>query len=325
MTAKLSEVKNFSQQDGRRAFTSIALLRSCTVKTAKNNSEFLMLEFGDNSASILAMCFDGTPTFNTLKDAAIGTAFEIRATADFFNGRLSPKIDSVRRLSDDETKAAMPFLLAVSKSDPEAMKAELLGFAEQIKSDTLRATVLYALNESENFFTSVAAVKMHHAFIYGLLEHSLKMTRMAVATLPLYPFIDVDLTIAGCILHDIGKTMEYMQGLVADRTRIGILQGHVVLGYRIVRKAGLKCGLQPDILERLEHIILSHQGEPEWGAAVRAATPEAVFVSNIDNFDAKLGALETAIDSGAGSEFVEVPALKVKMLAKAPNYSTEEK
>ena len=325
MNVKLSEVKNFSQQDGRRAFTAIALLRSCTVKTAKNNSEFLMLEFGDNSASIPAMCFDGTPTFSTLKDAAIGTAFEITATADFFNGRLSPKIDSVRTLSDDETKAAMTSLLAVSKFNPEEMKAELLAIAEKIGDDSLRATVLFALNESETFFTSVAAVKMHHAFVYGLLEHSLKMARMAVALLPLYPFIDADLTIAGCILHDIGKTIEYSQGLVADRTRTGMLQGHVVLGYRIVRRAGLKCGLSADILERLEHIILSHQGEPEWGAAVRAATPEAVFVSNIDNFDAKMGALETALDSAENSEFVEVPALKIKMLAESPDYSKQEK
>ena len=68
---------------------------------------------------------------------------------------------------------------------------------------------------------------------------------------------------------------------------------------------------------------MSHQGEPEWGAAVRAATPEAVFVSTIDNFDAKMGALETALDSSEGMQFVEVPALKVKMLADSPDYGED--
>jgi len=230
---------------------------------------------------------------------------------------------SARRLSDEETKAALPSLVAVSKLDPEEMKAELLGYVEKIADLPLRSTVLYALNETETFFTSVAAVKMHHAHMYGLLEHSLKMARMASALLPLYPFIDSDLSLAGCILHDIGKTVEYTQGFATERTKVGILQGHVVLGYRIVRRAGIKNSLAPDILARLEHIILSHQGEPEWGAAVRAATPEAVFVSTIDNFDAKMGALETALDSSEGMQFVEVPALKVKMLADSPDYGED--
>ena len=318
MKIRLSELKNFGEQDRRKTFTATVLLRSKTVKTAKNNTEFLVLEFVDNSGSMTAMCFDGAPTYAVLQDAPVGTAFEICASVDFFNGRPSPKIESARKLSDEETAAEMPFLVAVSK-------AELLDYAGKISNEALRDTVIYALNERETFFTSTAAVKMHHAFMYGLLEHSLKMARMADKLLPLYPFVDADLAIAGCILHDIGKTVEYSQGLVTDRTREGILQGHVVLGYRIVRRAGIKNALPADILLRLEHIILSHQGEPEWGAAVRAATPEAVFVSTIDNFDAKMGALEAALDTAEGAEFVEVPALKVKLLADRPDYSAEEK
>lgn len=325
MKIRLSELKNFGEQDRRKTFTATVLLRSKTVKTAKNNTEFLVLEFVDNSGSMTAMCFDGAPTYAVLQDAPVGTAFEICASVDFFNGRPSPKIESARKLSDEETAAEMPFLVAVSKYDPAAMKAELLDYAGKISNEALRDTVIYALNERETFFTSTAAVKMHHAFMYGLLEHSLKMARMADKLLPLYPFVDADLAIAGCILHDIGKTVEYSQGLVTDRTREGILQGHVVLGYRIVRRAGIKNALPADILLRLEHIILSHQGEPEWGAAVRAATPEAVFVSTIDNFDAKMGALEAALDTAEGAEFVEVPALKVKLLADRPDYGAEEK
>ena len=278
-----------------------------------------MLEFGDNSGSFSTMCFDGSPVFDEFRDAITGTAYEIHGITDFYQGRLSPKIDSARLIEGEELDAIVEFLAPVSPHDPDEMQTELFAFIERIEDEALRETVLYAINDvGDVFFKSTAAVKMHHAYVYGLLEHSLKTARMASALLPLYPFIDADLALAGCILHDIGKVVEYSQGLAPDRTRIGILQGHVVLGYRIVRKAGLKVGLNKDLLMRLEHIILSHQGEPEWGAATRASTPEAIFVSTIDNFDAKMGAVDTALRSANGAEFVDVGALKVRMLTEKP-------
>ena len=147
---------------------------------------------------------------------------------------------------------------------------------------------------------------MHHAYRHGLLEHTVHMARAAGALLPLYREVDPDLALAGILLHDIGKTIEYTGALAPRRSRRGILQGHVVLGYQLVRKAGLKAKLDSDRLERLEHIILSHQGEMEWGAAALAATPEAVFVSLIDNLDAKMGMVQRALrQAAAGEEFSE--------------------
>ncbi len=319
MPEKIADLKLIREEDGRRSFETLALLRSSQVKIAKNGSEFLLLEFGDNTGSFATMCFDGSPAYAILRDSQTGSAFEVRGITDFYQGRFSPKIDSVRLLDGEELENAVDSLAPVSPYNPDEMRAELFAFIEQIKDDALRETVLYAINDiGEPFFKSTAAVKMHHAYVFGLLEHSLKTARMASALLPLYPFIDSDLALAGCILHDIGKVMEYSQSLVPERTRIGMLQGHVVLGYRIVRKAGLKNSLNKDLLSRLEHIILSHQGEPEWGAAVRAATPEAVFVSTIDNFDAKMGAIETAMRNAAGAEFVDVGALKTKILVDEP-------
>src|SRR4029079_2406754 len=98
--------------------------------------------------------------------------------------------------------------------------------------------------------------------------------------------VEPELRMAGVLLHDTGKAIEYEGTLATKRSRRGILQGHVVLGYQLARKHDTRAKLDGDRLERLEHIILSHQGEPEWGAAVYAATPEAVFVSMIDNLDA---------------------------------------
>lgn len=313
---KVADLKNMREDDAKRPFVSIVLLKSNQKRTAKNGSEFLTLDLGDNSGSFSAMCFESSQPFQALKDAKVGTAYEIAGIAEFYQGRFSPKIESARRLEDGELSMAMETLVEVSPLNPSEMREELERAISEISNDALRATVNMVLEDTHgDFFKSTAAVKMHHAYVYGLLEHTLKTARMVMALLPLYPFINRDLAIAGCILHDVGKVLEYEQSPVSDRTRTGILHGHVVLGYRMVRRAGIKCGLNPDTLERLEHIILSHQGEPEWGAAVRAATPEAVFVSSIDNFDAKMGAVEYALRNAGDSEFVEVGALKSKILS----------
>jgi 3'-5' exoribonuclease len=136
--------------------------------------------------------------------------------------------------------------------------------------------------------------------------------------LPLYPEVDADLALAGILLHDTGKTIEYEGTLATRRSRRGLLQGHVVLGYQLARKHGIKARLDADRLERLEHIILSHQGEPEWGAAVYAATPEAVFVSMVDNLDARLGMVQRALrQAGPDDEFSErLPGLNSPLLTR---------
>jgi len=144
------------------------------------------------------------------------------------------------------------------------------------------------------------------------------MARAARALLPLYPEVDPDLAMAGILLHDTGKTIEYEGALAAKRGRRGILQGHVVLGYQLVRRAAIKAKLDPDRTERLEHIILSHQGKLEWGAAVLAATPEAVFVSKVDELDARMGMVQRALrNAQPGDDFTErILGLDVPLLVK---------
>ena len=160
------------------------------------------------------------------------------------------------------------------------------------------------------FFESVAAVSMHHAYVHGLLEHTVHVARVVKNLLSLYPEVNADLAIAGALVHDVGKVLEYQYTTTEGihRTPIGRLQGHVVLGYRLVRSAALRQKLNPVWLERLEHIILSHQGELEWGAAVYAATPEAVLVSLADNLDARMAMvhqqLKKAPESQIFSDFV---------------------
>jgi 3'-5' exoribonuclease len=157
----------------------------------------------------------------------------------------------------------------------------------------LRETVVEIIEELGDYFEiRPAGISMHHAYKSGLLEHTVHAVKAGQALLPLYPFVDHDLAIAGLILHDIGKVLEYTGDLVAQRTKIGVLEGHLIIGYRIVRRVALQRKLNSDILERLEHILLSHHDLPEYGAVVRPATPEAFFVAMVDNLDAKMGMVE---------------------------------
>ncbi len=316
---KISDIRALREGETGKTCRFFALLKSLQSRKAKNGSDFLMLEFGDNTGTLAGMCFDSSPAFNQLKNASAGDVFETEAEIDFYQGRLSPKIFHARKLDSEEAAACAESLVERSPLNPEEMRSELQAAIDRISDSVLKSVVETALEEAgAEFFTSVAAVRMHHAYLNGLLEHTLKCARTTIALLPLYPFVDADLALAGTILHDIGKVLEYSQGLAVEKTRVGILQGHVVLGYRMVRRAAIKCGLDPLLRERLEHIILSHQGELEWGAAAKAATPEAVFVSSIDNLDAKLGAVESAIRNAEGAEFVDVPALRLKVLATPP-------
>jgi 3'-5' exoribonuclease len=120
------------------------------------------------------------------------------------------------------------------------------------------------------------------------------------------------------LLHDVGKVDEYEGDLAIGRTKLGMLQGHIVLGYRIVHRSGIKNALDTTLLERLEHIILSHQGQLEYGAAVLPSTPEAIFVALVDNLDAKMGMVSQLLLSTPVTQvFSErFPGLETQMLVE---------
>lgn len=302
-----------------QAFEGVFLLRKAAEKTARNGSAYMMVELGDNTGSFAFTAFSDSQLFNICQLEGEGVVIRIAGTTDYYQERLSPKVHQAQVVSQEELdrKGWLSRLVECSLEDPEAMWTEFQDFIASIKNEGLRQTVETVFQEIGDIFkVSTAAISMHHAYRHGLLEHTLHMARAAKALLPLYKEVHPDLAIAGILLHDTGKAIEYANGLVAKKTRTGILNGHVVLGYRMARKAGMQTKLDPELLERLEHIILSHQGELEWGAAAMAATPEAVFVSMVDNLDARMGvvqyALRHAIDEKEFSEYS--PALKSSIL-----------
>jgi 3'-5' exoribonuclease len=291
------------------AFRGVFLLRSVARRTAKNGRPFLTVEVCDRFGGFSCNVFDDGDGYALLNGGKAGQALEISGTVDFFNDRLSPRIISVRPISAEEIQKNRweSNLFACPREPVAALRDELTGHIGRITREKLRRTVHFALEEvGEEFFTGTAAMAMHHAYRSGLLEHTVHVTRAGVSLLPHYPFVDSDLAITGMVLHDIGKVWEYRGDGAYERTAIGLLEGHVVLGYRIVRRAALRAELEDDLTLRLEHIILSHQGLQEYGAAVPPSSPEGVFVAMVDNLDARMAMVERALtDTPGGNEFSE--------------------
>ncbi|MEY4940554.1 MAG: hypothetical protein RIQ93_2289 [Verrucomicrobiota bacterium] len=315
------ELKSLDGAAQGRPFTTLVVIKKLAAKTAANGNTFYSVELGDRTGSFSCTVFNDAPVYESFRTAGEGAVVRIEGKVEFYQGRFSPRLAKAVALAESELGApgVLENLIETAPEESSAMWTEFTAFIEGISHPELRATVRGVFDEIGDVFRwCPAAVAMHHAYRHGLLEHTLHMARACKALLPLYGDVDADLAMAGVLLHDTGKAIEYEGTLATKKSRRGILQGHVVLGYQLARKAAIRGKLDAERLERLEHIILAHQGEPAWGAAVYAATPEAVFVSMIDNLDAKMGMVQRALrQTPQDNEFSErLPGLSSQLLTR---------
>jgi 3'-5' exoribonuclease len=311
--------------DEPRPFAAVLLFLRANLRRARTGNEFLVADLGDRTGSFSATCFSDSAAFEFFTGQREGAVVRVEGITDRYQGKFSPKLTNIVALSDEDLATGnwLEGLVETAPEDAAALGEELLALADSIPHEGLRATVRQAFDDlGERFRTAPAATAMHHAYRHGLLEHTVHVTRVARALLPLYPEVDPSLALAGALLHDVGKAIEYEGDLSPVKSVTGVLQGHVVLGYRQVRQAAMKIKprLDATLLERLEHIILSHQGELEWGAATMACTPEAVFVALADNFDAKLGMVQQALRNTPPTQPYSdyLPGLKASLLIAPP-------
>ncbi len=311
-------------------FSGIFVIKSRQARTAKTGVKFFAVALGDKTGSFSCTIFSDGGAYETIRDLEEGDIVRVEGLSDTYKDKFSPKITYVAPVSEAEIEreGLADMLTATSPEDFDKLCAELEDHIAAIPHEGLRKVTRAVLDElGDTFKNSTAAIAMHHAYRHGLLEHSCHLARVARALLPIYPEVDASLAISGALLHDVGKTLEYAQTMVAKRTRLGILHGHIVLGYRIVRRHALKNKLDPTLQERLEHLILSHQGKLEWGAAVLAATPEALFISKVDEFDATMGMVQEALrNTVAGEEFSDkIPGLDMRQILVTPPFPREKK
>ncbi len=212
-----------------------------------------------------------------------------------YQGALQLIIHSIERT--DPSPEQMRDLLPSSQHDTKAMFEQVKAILDTLEHPAMKALAQTYLDDDilmDAFCTAPAAKTMHHAYLGGLLEHTLNLLKLADAVCPLYPKINRDLVVMGLFLHDLGKTRELYYDRAFGYTDRGELIGHLVEGaimlhdkaQQMMRATGTR--LPAGVLTVLEHIIISHHGVPEYGAAKVPMTPEAMLVSMLDDIDAKM-------------------------------------
>jgi 3'-5' exoribonuclease len=228
----------------------------------------------------------------------------IRGRVETYQGHLQLVADTILPV-EDRAKLDLSELIKHTKKNIPEMHTRLREILGMIKDKQLQAIIEEFLNDADimkKFIAAPAAMGLHHAWIGGLLEHTLSVLELALLVCPRYPDIDQDLVLAGLFLHDIGKTVELSYAAGFDYTDEGRLVGHVNRSAIWIDQkstaAGAKLGetLRRDLVLGLIHIVLSHHGVPEFGAATLPKTPEAILVNLIDNLDAKT---QMAVDAVA--------------------------
>ena len=274
------------------------------VSASRNGNPFLKCILRDATGRVNGRKWTiGPDLLGTLTRAGF---VHVSGSCENFNDQIQVRIEAIEPAEVDAD--GLRQLLPASERDPEEMFAELRTILESLSHPAARSLADAYLADGAfitRFKQVPAAISHHHAYLGGLLEHTLSLVKSAEAILPLHPGLDRDVVLLGLFLHDAGKVLE----LDAERfeyTRRGNLLGHLVDGVVMLetyaaraRQAGGE-PLSSDAKLALQHVIASHHGRLEHGAIKIPATPEAVFVSRLDDLDAATRMALDAVDRDRG-------------------------
>lgn len=280
------------------------LVKNCDRKSAKNGSVYLDLVISDGETDVVAKIWDfkGTQDDQPL----VGTIILVRGSLSLYNNQPQFKIDRYRQLNEKDSVDIRDFVPSATYKGQEMYEA-VIEIVNSFKDEELKKLTSTVLEEYKDKIIEIpAAFKLHHAVISGLLMHTLSLCRLADAVALIYPSLDRDLLMTGAILHDIAKTEEFSlapTGLVDGYTARGTLVGHLVGGAMAIAEIGKREGIKEDTLMLIEHMLISHHGIPEYGAAVRPLFLEAEVLSAIDTFDANIFEIADALKSVNAGEF----------------------
>ena len=265
-----------------------ALATDTTVRKYSRGVPYLSLKLVDRTGSVDARMWGKLPE-EFLGEVPAPAYVAVEGQTHEYRGTLQVKLERLRLLRPEDVSAED--FLPATELDRRALAAELEDAGRQLENQHLRnlfETMIYDEDFWKQFCEAPAAKTMHHARVGGLLEHAVSCLEIARHLADLYP-VDRDLLIFGAIFHDVGKVRElsWDKGAFAYTTE-GRLLGHVVLGERLISSY---IDTLPDFPEelrlRLSHILISHQGETEYGSPERPKTLEALLVHLVDNLDAR--------------------------------------
>ena len=265
------------------------ILKSAAVKTTANGKPFLTAVLADKDGSLEAKAWDYS---GPISAAAEGKVVKIRGTVSEYRGALQLVIDRIR-LAESGDPVDVKALVPTAPIDPQQYYAEVEGIVDSLEDKDYRAVCRIMLEKHKETFVTIPAGKsVHHSFLNGLLMHTVNMLRLADFLAAQYAdTVDRSLLLAGALVHDFAKNQEFAcseLGLVTDYSVKGQLLGHLVMGAQEVAAAARETGMPEEKSILLQHMVLSHHGEPEFGAAVRPMCAESELLSYIDLIDSRM-------------------------------------
>lgn len=280
---------------------SVFALAAKEMREARTGEPYLVLELADRTGRIGGIMFRPGPEAASVPS---GTVVRVRGSVTSYRGVLRISAQSVRVVR----RYALAELVPAGTRDEAELVAELRALAACVVDSALSAVVRGVFGDRaffKRFRECPASREYHHAYLGGLLEHTVGVATLCRAMCDLYPHADADLLIAAALLHDIGKVDELRYSPGIEYTDEGRMLGHVVLGERRVYAAveSLEGVVPRDVATRLAHVLIAHHGELEWGSPKRPCTLEALMLHHADNVDAKTaGFIAAAASAGRVDE-----------------------
>lgn len=302
------------------------VVRDSRLATTKSNKPYLRLLLGDRTGTIDGVAWDDAEHWEPL--CAAESVIGVCGRVDSFNDRLQLKIHSVEPLRAGP--ADYERLLPASPRDRADMERELDAAIRSIGDAGLRRLLLRCLGPAtelgQAYRTHPAAKRNHHAYVSGLLEHSLSVAaacdRLAAHYRAQGVRLDRDLLVAAAILHDIGKLRELRGFPASGYTTEGQLLGHIVIGIQMIERVGREIDELPaDRLLLLLHLVASHQGKPEWDSPKRPQLLEGLVLHYADDLDAKMNQANALIAGVAAGEWTHYDRALERAFFRPPEMS----
>ena len=280
------------------------ILKGAYPKTTAAGKPFLSASLSDASGVIDAKVWDYTGPIGAADE---GKIIKLRGTVSEYRGTPQIVIDRIR-LRTPADPVDLSALVSVAPIDADAYLQTIHTLVDSMRDADHQSLCREMLQRHLTELSQIPAAKsVHHSFLHGLLMHTVDMLTLADFLAGQYrAVIDRDLLLAGTLLHDFAKAREFTfseLGLVTNYSTNGQLLGHLVMGAQEVADAARELGIPDDKSILLQHMILSHHGEPEFGAAVRPLFAEAELLSHIDAIDSRMEIYREVLNDLSVGEF----------------------
>ncbi len=304
------------------SFTDFYMVRAVSLKLGSNGKVYLDMNLGDSSGEINGKKWDVSPeeeaAFSKIKE---GDLVKVRASVNEWNGTKQLRIGRIRKYDPDSDKLDVSDYVKAAPEKGTDMFNYVLERASAIGDEGLRIMAVKFLQDNrDRLLYYPGAMRNHHAEMSGLLYHIKRMLMMGIRACEVYTNLDRDWIVCGVILHDMEKLNEIEStelGVSPGYSFEGKMLGHIAQGVKAVELMAREVGLEEEKKIMLEHMILSHHYEPEFGSPVKPVFPEAEMLHYLDMMDAKMFDFEDALFNVEPGNFSErVRTLDGRMLYK---------